>query len=243
MLACFIAMPALRKLLIVMAQALVGMRDGQLLQLALAPLPPPAASRTEAAISAAAQRIHAALSLHAAAPAAAPCGRGSDAPAQAMSPPRACGEAMVPAESLDHDAPAAGQAADAASPGRPEQGQAPAAQPAAGTAGGPGGGGGPAAQASAAGVAQVGAARGCLRLSDSWALGGHPLVLAALPEGAGAPAIAAGQAAWLLPRPAGGCRPMPVKLALPGVLHVAPLWQPPGDGGPRRAPCTADAFA
>ena len=184
----------------------MGMRDGQLLQLALVPPPPPPAPGTEAAISAAAQRIHAALSLHA--------------------PP-------------DH-------ARGEASPGRPEQGQAPVAQPVppVSTAGGwrsmPGDDGNAATQASTSsrvhsGGACSSSACGCLHLQDCWPLCGHPLVLAALPEGAGASAIAVGQAAWLLPRPPGGCRLAPAKLALPGALHVAALWQPPSDGGPRRA--------
>ncbi len=44
---------------------MVGLRSGELLQLACTPPPPPAAAATEAAISAAAVRIRAALSLHA----------------------------------------------------------------------------------------------------------------------------------------------------------------------------------
>lgn len=75
----------------------------------------------------------------------------------------------------------------------------------------------------------------CLRLEDSWRLGGHPLALVGLPPGACAPALAIGQAAWLLPRARGACRAAPAKLALPHASHAAPLWQPDGDDGPRRA--------
>jgi len=89
------------------AQALAGLRDGQLLQLVCAP--PPAAAATEAAISAAAVRIGAALSLN---PGAYP----ASAAAGLISPGASPG-AHAASTDADAAACAAPAAAAAAAPG------------------------------------------------------------------------------------------------------------------------------